>query len=335
MIFSVSVSDPNRPNSQDAEILEWSWHNSGQQGELVRLVPSAPSDPLPPKHLLCSAQSTLDWERHPYLDDIYSGYNLPGAVFQWLLQQKTAATILLLDPDTVFATPLNKEVSVGGAVAQQWLKCPSGEGPFGLPSSCIPLRAYCVNRELTLPKIQLPLLIHSSDLLMIAPRWLELVGLIRSSVLDDERVRQEAALIALNIAAAEYCVRPEPADLSEACVNPDLDAEVHRAIAGEYESSICAGEHLAALWPRRLSGIRQAVVCDQWYLELGSPLGMVSMNRSAGAVWKLCDGSLSLLEVVRSLQNEYELPPEAIMPDIVQTVAALKAKGAITIDVKG
>jgi len=35
------------------------------------------------------------------------------------------------------------------------------------------------------------------------------------------------------------------------------------------------------------------------------------------------------------LQNEYELPTEGIMPDIVQTVAALKAKGAITIDVKG
>lgn len=335
MIFSVSVSDPNRPNSQDAEILEWSWHKSGQQGELVRLLPTAPSEPLPPKHLLCSTESTLDWERHPYLDDIYSGYNLPGAVFQWLFQQKPAATILLLGPDTAFAAALNKEVSVGAAFAQPWLQCPTGDGPFGLPSSCTPLRAYCVNRELTLPKIQLPLLIHSSDLLMIAPRWLELVGLIRSSILDDEHVRREAALIALNIAAAEYCVRPEPVDLSETCVNPVIDAEVHDAIAGEYANSIHAGEYLATLWPRRLSGIRQAVVCDQWYLELGSPLGMVSLNRSAGAVWKLCDGSLSLLEIVRSLRDEYELPQEVIMPDIVQTLAALKVKGAIAIDVKG
>ena len=334
MIVTISIGDEGETSSGYAELLEYSWMQSGQQGDLLRLMPTAPSTPPRAGNLLSFCELTLDWERHPYLDDIYPGYNLPGAILQWLLKESSPATVLLLAPGGIFCDALNKEVQAGGAVAQKWSDCPVGNGPFNLPISCKPLQAYCVNRELKLPEIQLPLLIHSSDLLLMTPRWLELIGIIRASVLDDQGIRDNAVQIALNIAAAEYCVALEPVELNDALLDPLINGKAYEDRAAECEKSLARGEHLANLWPRWMPGVRQATVCHQWYLELGSPLGLVLLNRSAGAVWKLCDGSHSLLEIVRKLQSEYQLPIEKILPDIVQTATALRAQGAIAIEVR-
>ena len=334
MIITISIGGEGETSSGYAELLEHSWVQSGQQGDLLRLMPDDPSSPPQPGHLLSFCESTLDWERHPYLDDIYQGYNLPGAVLQWLLNAPSPATVLLLAPGSIFCGALNKEVEAGGALAQKWSDHPVGDGPFNLPISCAPLQAYCVNRELKLAGIQLPLLIHSTDLLRMTPRWLELMGLIRESVLDDQGIRDNAVQIALNIAAAEYCIALEPTELHKVLLDPVIDSKAYDDRAAHYEKALVTGEHLANLWPRWMPGVRQATVCEQWYLELGSPPVLMSLNRSAGAVWKLCDGSHSLLEIVRKLQDESQLPAEQIMPDIVQTATALRAQGAIAIEIR-
>ena len=85
MIITISIGGEGETSSGYAELLEHSWVQSGQQGDLLRLMPVDPSSPPQPGHLLSFCESTLDWESHPYLDDIYQGYNLPGAVLQWLL----------------------------------------------------------------------------------------------------------------------------------------------------------------------------------------------------------------------------------------------------------
>jgi hypothetical protein len=41
-----------------------------------------------------------------------------------------------------------------------------------------------------------------------------------------------------------------------------------------------------------------------------------------------------LLDIVRKLQDEYQLPTEKILPDIVQTATALRAQGAIAIEIR-
>ncbi len=81
---------------------------------------------------------------------------------------------------SVLLRPVCEEIEPGEVLAAPWPEMPTGDGPFGLAPSLRFLECYCVNRELTLAPVQLPLIIHSSDLRKIAPRWAELTAIIRS-----------------------------------------------------------------------------------------------------------------------------------------------------------
>ena len=52
----------------------------------------------------------------------------------------------------------------------------------------------------------MPLLIHSSDLVKLAARWLELTGIIRTEVRNSAGKNLNASKVAYAIAAAEYRV---------------------------------------------------------------------------------------------------------------------------------
>jgi coenzyme PQQ biosynthesis protein PqqD len=54
-----------------------------------------------------------------------------------------------------------------------------------------------------------------------------------------------------------------------------------------------------------------------------------SLNHSAQAVWDLCDGQRSLVEISQELARRYDAAPEALLADVQKTVAQLRDLGLL------
>lgn len=331
MILSVFVTGNSADEQWQAELLEHSWQQCGQSGELVRLV-TCPADVPLPLHTLARVESTLSWTEHPYIDDTYPGYDLPAALLQWLWRERLDATILLLDAGSILRQSIHQEVAPGEAIAHQWANFPSGEGPFKLPLAYADLQAYCVNRELSLPQVQLPLLMHSSDLLKLSARWLELVGIIRHAGCASKEPPANAVRVAFAIAAAEYRVAPAPMDLAAIIIESDNGGRDFLDYCDEFETSRSTSDYLRHLRPLRRPGVRQGQVLEQIYLQLGTSLQLKTLNSSAAAIWQLSDGKRTLMDIVQTLQAIYEIPVETMAADVVQGAKLLRFEGAIYLE---
>ena len=186
-----------------SELLGYSWGRARQAGELVQLVPRK-GGTTAPCHPLARVVETQSWSRHPYTADLYPPYEKAAALLEWLFVEKIEGTVLLLEPTSVFRRPLSEEVRPGGARGTAWSALPRGDGPFGLGAPFAFLSQVCVDRDLELAPIQLPVLIHSTDLRRIVARWLELMSIIRA---ETERTASgahpDADKVAYAIAAAE------------------------------------------------------------------------------------------------------------------------------------
>lgn len=88
--------------------------------------------------------------------------------------------------------------------------------------------------------------------------------------------------------------------------------------------------------PRRLQGIEEQSLGDEMLvycpeLELG-----VSLNSSALAIWKLCDGQHTLVQISRELGCQLEISEpkllEELLEDIESTVAQFNELGIVKID---
>jgi hypothetical protein len=77
--------------------------------------------------------------------------------------------------------------------------------------------------------------------------------------------------------------------------------------------------------PRQREGIEAHNLLDEAVLYLpGQELG-VSLNRSARAIWELCDGSRTVTEISRELGQEAGCPEEELLADIEAAVRQFKA----------
>ena len=179
MIFTVFVAGNGPANEWRAQLLEYSWRRLRQPGELVRLTPARSGETLP-THLTARVVRALPWNPHPYTGDPYPGYETPAALMEWLFREKIDGTVVLLGSQNVFQHPIRQEASRRKVRAMSWPDLPRGEGPFGLSEEFRFLECYCVNRELALPPVRPPFIVHSSDLRRIAARWLELTAIIRA-----------------------------------------------------------------------------------------------------------------------------------------------------------
>ena len=92
------------------------------------------------------------------------------------------------------------------------------------------LERFSVNRSLLPAAVTLPLLVHSRDLRRIAPRWLELTGIIREELRGKPIDASDADRIAYAVAAAEAEVEHEVRDFVLATGSGDGDAERHAPI---------------------------------------------------------------------------------------------------------
>jgi len=216
VVITTVFCNSNEPEWR-AELLEYSWGRARQPGELVRLVAESPS---PPSHRHARVVPTTAWSPHPYTGDVYPPYQRAGGVLEWLFTEQPDGTILLVEPTTVFRAAVNDEVRPGGAkatarsVSDGWDGRSQGNGPFGLGPTFAFLEKYCVDRDLELDAVRLPLLIHSKDLRKIAARWLELMSLIRAEAARaQDRPLKDADEVAYLIAAAEAHVPHAVAEL--------------------------------------------------------------------------------------------------------------------------
>ncbi|WP_040482053.1 PqqD family protein [Luminiphilus syltensis] len=330
MIITILVNDPGDEAQREAELLEVSWQQCGQSGELLRLLCSRPGLELP-RHALARVEAALPWERHPYIDDTFKGYNVPAALLEWLLREPLDSTVLVMGGGSVMREAVTRELSPGKAIACHWENFPEGPGPFGLPDTYSALRAYCVQRDLPLPKIRLPLLIHSTDLLKICPRWLELLGLLRTMPGADSQPESDYLNIALAIAATEYQLTVNTQGLSQRIAVPDDPA--YPELSTTYDSARSTGAYLTTLRPVRQPGVRQACVLDHYYLELGAADHLMSLNRSASEIWQLCDGQKTVQDIIAELENRYQTPYELMAPDVINTVIGLKSTEALKLEV--
>jgi hypothetical protein len=56
------------------------------------------------------------------------------------------------------------------------------------------------------------------------------------------------------------------------------------------------------------------------------------LNPSAGCIWKNCDGSCSVEEIIARLASQFELTPEQVSDDVLKTIAEFKALGLLAVE---
>ena len=208
-----------------SELLGYSWGRARQPGELVQLVPRKTAT-VAPCHPLARVIETQSWSRHPYTADLYPPYEKAAALLEWLFVEKIEGTVLLLEPTSVFRRPISDEVRPGGARATAWPELPRGDGPFGLGAAFAFLSEFCVDRELEVAPVQLPVLIHSTDLRRIVARWLELMSIIRTETEGTASgALPDADKVAYAIAAAEARIPHAEAALGVTTAATDRDNE--------------------------------------------------------------------------------------------------------------
>lgn len=375
MIITVFVSTHSAQDQWRAELLEHSWIQAGQSGELVRLVACPPSAPLP-MHIKARVVRTLPYDPHPFLQDHFPGYNLPAALLEWLVTERVDASLLLLDLDSVLRKSFDEEIAPGGATGNRWEAWPAGSAaesePFGLKKNYSKLQEYCVNRKLKPPRVEFPMLIHSSDLLKMAARWLELTGLIRTGVSSKSGSTPDAHKVAYSLAAAEYRIphralklavgtadkkantavlsynQPVKSERGKvlwdcASYQPWSHADVTTARAGAGRSFLTflnsyvtlreTGKLLNTRRPRRCFGVREARLPDRMLLEIPGVEAPMNLNASASAIWNLCDNQRTMANIADELKKQFDVPRDVLCDDIDRAIIQLHTGGALDLDI--
>jgi len=371
MIFTVFTAGPGLTNQWQAELLEYSWRRLRQPGELVRLVPMSAGQ-VTPTHRVARVVQTTSWNPHPYTGDEYAGYETPTAVLDWLFRERVEGTVLLLGPHSVLQNTLREETTPGKVLATAWPDMPSdGSGPFGLPSDLKFLERYCVNRALPLAPVRLPVAIHSTDLRKIAARWAELTAIIRAETPSRQGSPAEADRIAYAVAAAEYRLLHGIANLGAGTRADNKDATVidysrpvesptgeivwdertyqpwedvypERAQAGTGRDFLAllnemvtrrrASADLDVTRPLRRPGVREARVLDDLHLEIPGAPDPIVLNDSAAAIWELCDGKRTLIQIVAALEQRFDASRETLRTAVESTTKELEGSGALELE---
>jgi hypothetical protein len=204
LIYTVFSTTDSPFQQWQSELLEYSWNQVGQPGELIRLVATA-TDTLP-VHRYARTIGTPSWQVHPLTGDDYGPYNKPASLLHWLRTEHPEGTVLLIDPDCVFQEAICREAAEGKPVAQKWIGIShdtSDEG-FALDRRFAFLEAHGVRPQTRAQLGMIPTLIHTRELERIAARWLEVTALVRQEVTDqDGRRMWESDMFAYAIVTAE------------------------------------------------------------------------------------------------------------------------------------
>ena len=186
-IYSVICTDTAPELQWQCELLEHTWREVGQPGELIRLVAAADDQPLP-VHTHMRVVPTPPSNVHPGTGDHYVPYNRLYSFDAWLRNEGPEGTVIVLDPDMVFRAAWPAAAAPGAPVGQRWVDF--GTGQFLADALDVDLAA--------LQHVTWPMAIHTSDLSRLMPDWIARTAEIRG-VLG----RWESDMYALVAAAAD------------------------------------------------------------------------------------------------------------------------------------
>jgi hypothetical protein len=157
-----------------AELLHHSYVRAGMREQLTALVSATDTPTL---SYSCSLMHTANY-KDMIPGDSYSPLNKPGAIFEWARLQDNEDTVLIVDPDSIFVSRFKDPgpVPQGEAFADEH----SYMDPE-LPVSRVVLERHC-KRTLhhKVQPVGIYILINRSDLVELAPRWLQKAIDIRS-----------------------------------------------------------------------------------------------------------------------------------------------------------
>lgn len=299
MISTVFAGSLDPSDSWQAAVLEASWQQASQPGDLFRLAPVRPGDRLP-RSRHAQLVATLPYCPHPDAEDDARHAILPAGLLEWLFRGRFETTVLVCDLSNVFRAPIDDGVTPGRAIACPWPDLPRpGSGPFGLGDELDYLRRVCADQSLEVSAVTLPALVHSHDLLRLAPRWLELTMLIREECPDWSGWSTSTHRLAFALALAEW----------------ELEVEA-RPLA-------FAAHHNAGVQARRADGVREAKVLDHAVLDVPGHEGTVSLNASSAAIWDLIDGRRTVADIARELEQRFDKAQGALDGDVETTIGQL------------
>ena len=212
-IYSVSCTDASDYAHWQCELLEFSWKQVDQCGELIRLVSREETHPLP-QHKYTNVISTRFTNTHPETGDHYIPYNRLFSFQEWLNTGEQNGTVLILDPDCVFRKRVTTRVKPGAPVAQRW----RGFAVVGKWRETVE-KISDVDIEL-IQDITWPALVHTDDMRRMMPRWIELTSFIRQ-----EMGAWESDMMAFVVTAAELGIRFAEQHLAAVLNWPEQDGE--------------------------------------------------------------------------------------------------------------
>jgi hypothetical protein len=231
-IYSVLCTDTAPYLQWQCELLEHTWREVRQPGELLRLV-AAREDEALPGHAHARVLRMPPSNVEPGSGDTYAPYNRLHSLRAWLQREGPEGTVLILDPDMVFREALVLRTVPGAPVAQRWVDF--GDGSW--------LAAQMGVERAQLQPATWPLAIHTQDLARLLRRWIERTA-------DVRRVtgRWESDMFGLVLAASESGLRFE---LTTTCawMNWPEDA-VRGAPLLHYCQAVEAGDG-TTLWTKR------------------------------------------------------------------------------------
>ncbi|MEM1181875.1 MAG: PqqD family protein [Acidobacteriota bacterium] len=308
MISTVFATSPNVRDGWRATILEASWRQVAQPGELLRLAAISPGAE-PRSQNARILLSRLPHAPFPGSHQDARPYLLPAAVLEWLSGDTQApTTVLLCDRSSLFRAAVDDEVAAGHVMASPWQGLPKpGPGPFGLGEELDELRRVCAEPDLEVPAVTWPALIHSEDLLKLAPRWLELTGLLRANCREWAGWSRHSHRLAFAVALAEW----------------ELEVASRRLPVIRQDNTL--------MQPRRSGGVREARVLDHTILDIPGQEGTVNLNSSSSSIWDLVDGSRSVVEIALALERQFDKPEGALRDDVEVVLAGLVDVGALDV----
>lgn len=84
--------------------------------------------------------------------------------------------------------------------------------------------------------------------------------------------------------------------------------------------------------PKRIDGFHLELVGEDILLYNPADIKIISLNQTAMIIWRLCDGTIRVDEMIEALQDIYPDAVDDIADDVHSTLQQFEEVGCITIN---
>jgi len=79
-------------------------------------------------------------------------------------------------------------------------------------------------------------------------------------------------------------------------------------------------EDIVYQYPSRVADVEENTVIDKLVLYFPDPKMAFTLNHTSKAIWDLCDGKRTLLNISQKLARVFSCPSKKLLPDIINTI---------------